>query len=60
VKKKGIARLTEGGILNGEEVVTLFTQKSGKMGFQQGRSGREARRSVRASIFVIGGKFGVA
>jgi hypothetical protein len=34
--------------------------KIGKMGFQQGRSGREARRSVRASIFVVGGKFGVA
>jgi hypothetical protein len=60
VKKKGITRLTGGSRLNGEEVVTLFTQKSGKVGFQQGRSGREARRSVWASIFVVGGKFGVA
>jgi hypothetical protein len=35
VKKKGITRLTEGGRLNGEEVVTLFTQKSGKWGFSK-------------------------
>jgi hypothetical protein len=66
VKKKGIVQLTEGGRLDEETTVALFTKNGekwkfgGLVGFQRGRSGRKARRSVCTSIFLISEWFGMA